>query len=477
MLPPVPENDRSVLALSIIAFAFVILATLAMFSGTAFTQLNPAVAVDQDASSGELMQINLQAKMLVAQQAFGSPTPPVPGELNVGPPEARYCFSILKAEFDSPEAGLQHLKSIDSLVEQLDYNLTGNQLRLRGLVGELLDAHDSGDYDSSFLPIEDQEFLADRLGYCGRLALYPEDSTGADGRQELVSESTTALLILSLAFLFGLVAGIAGLVVAIVFLVRLNSGKMPGTMPVPCSNGGIYIETFALWLLVFVGLQFGAAALLDSMLPVAGMFVTAAIFFFSLIVLAWPMIRGIAFADVFRDIGWRVKNPIVEALFGAVSYMAMLPLMVAGLVCAVILMAIMAAYTMGGNELSSLGPQGHPIQEQIATGDPLLFLGVFLTACVAAPIVEETMFRGVLYRYLRESSCRRGKAMSVAVSAMVSSLIFAAIHPQGIFGIPILTTLAIGFSLTREWRDSLIGPIVMHAINNTVVTCLLFSIM
>ena len=36
-----------------------------------------------------------------------------------------------------------------------------------------------------------------------------------------------------------------------------------------------------------------------------------------------------------------------------------------------------------------------------------------------------------------------------------------------------LATLAIGFSLAREWRGSLIAPMVMHAINNTTITCLL----
>ena len=45
---------------------------------------------------------------------------------------------------------------------------------------------------------------------------------------------------------------------------------------------------------------------------------------------------------------------------------------------------------------------------------------------------------------------------SVAFAALVNSLIFAAIHPQGIIGIPLLTTLAVGFSLTRQWRGSLL---------------------
>ena len=37
-----------------------------------------------------------------------------------------------------------------------------------------------------------------------------------------------------------------------------------------------------------------------------------------------------------------------------------------------------------------------------------------------------------------------------------------------------LMTLAIGFSLVREWRDSLFGPILMHGLNNLLVTSMLF---
>jgi membrane protease YdiL (CAAX protease family) len=100
-----------------------------------------------------------------------------------------------------------------------------------------------------------------------------------------------------------------------------------------------------------------------------------------------------------------------------------------------------------------------------------MILLVFLTACVAAPIVEETMFRGVLYRHLRDWSAGQQRWMSVIFAALVNGLIFASIHPQGIFGIPVLATLAIGFSLAREWRGSLVSSIVMHGIHNTVITC------
>ena len=82
------------------------------------------------------------------------------------------------------------------------------------------------------------------------------------------------------------------------------------------------------------------------------------------------------------------------------------------------------------------------------------------------------MFRGVLYRYLREVSDRCGFFLSFLFSALVSSFIFAAIHPQGISFIPVLGALAVAFCIGREWRGSLIAPIVAHGINNLVTVTL-----
>ena len=103
-----------------------------------------------------------------------------------------------------------------------------------------------------------------------------------------------------------------------------------------------------------------------------------------------------------------------------------------------------------------------------------MMLFVVLTACVAAPIVEETMFRGVLYRHLRDLTGGWQRWISIGFACLLNALIFASIHPQGALGIQMLMTLAIGFSLVREWRDSLFGPILMHGLNNLVVTSMLF---
>jgi membrane protease YdiL (CAAX protease family) len=56
-------------------------------------------------------------------------------------------------------------------------------------------------------------------------------------------------------------------------------------------------------------------------------------------------------------------------------------------------------------------------------------------------------------------------------------LIFAALHPQGFLAIPALASIGMGFSLLREWRDSLIAPMVAHAINNGILVGMLWLIL
>ena len=56
-------------------------------------------------------------------------------------------------------------------------------------------------------------------------------------------------------------------------------------------------------------------------------------------------------------------------------------------------------------------------------------------------------------------------------------MIFAALHPQGVFAIPALAGIGIGFSLLREWRDSLIAPMVAHAINNGALVLMLWWVL
>jgi hypothetical protein len=130
----------------------------------------------------------------------------------------------------------------------------------------------------------------------------------------------------------------------------------------------------------------------------------------------------------------------------------------------------------GGAEVAPFqgtGGGSHPIIIDIANGVWSTKILVVLLAAVAAPVVEETMFRGVLYRQLRSSSCNFPAALSILCSVMLVSFLFAAIHPQGWIAIPSLMGIAVGMNLMREWRGTLIPSMVVHGVSNGIVVSMM----
>jgi len=134
----------------------------------------------------------------------------------------------------------------------------------------------------------------------------------------------------------------------------------------------------------------------------------------------------------------------------------------------------MGAEAVGGEagagtpaESQAVPQVSHPIVGAILQGGILTKLLCLLLASGFAPFIEETLFRGALHRYLR------GR-LGFMVAALIGGLIFASLHPQGWIAIPALTGMGVGFALIREWRDSLIAPMVAHAINNGMIV-ILFS--
>jgi membrane protease YdiL (CAAX protease family) len=119
----------------------------------------------------------------------------------------------------------------------------------------------------------------------------------------------------------------------------------------------------------------------------------------------------------------------------------------------------------------------HPVVEWARNSAWLERAHILLLAAVIAPIIEETIFRGVLYRHLREGTAQWRTGASIAFSVGFNGFVFAAIHPQGLLAIPALMSVATGLSLAREWRGSLVAPMVMHGVSNGVLMLLLFSLL
>ena len=131
-------------------------------------------------------------------------------------------------------------------------------------------------------------------------------------------------------------------------------------------------------------------------------------------VLAWPVLRGVPWSQVRADIGWtsgRTRGgPWLEILYAPLCYAMTLPLLAVGVLLTFLLLLVDAALAGPTPPLAPSGGPAHPIIVELAGGDLLLIAQVLLIGSVAAPIVEETMFRGVLYRHLRDASASGGSA-------------------------------------------------------------------
>ncbi|SDF71535.1 hypothetical protein SAMN05216241_102106 [Limimonas halophila] len=94
------------------------------------------------------------------------------------------------------------------------------------------------------------------------------------------------------------------------------------------------------------------------------------------------------------------------------------------------------------------------------------FLATLVITAVVAPLVEETIFRGVLYRWLRE---RLGVPLGMGVSAGA----FALLH-----GIPALIPGIFVLGLILAWvyerANSIWAPIIVHGTYNGLVTLTLY---
>ncbi len=90
--------------------------------------------------------------------------------------------------------------------------------------------------------------------------------------------------------------------------------------------------------------------------------------------------------------------------------------------------------------------------------DPVLLVAVTLSAVVVAPIAEEIIFRGYIFRVTREYTGLWG-------GALFSGILFGVIH-FNVLGLPILALFGVALALVYEKTKSIWAPIACHAAFN-----------
>lgn len=130
------------------------------------------------------------------------------------------------------------------------------------------------------------------------------------------------------------------------------------------------------------------------------------------------------------------------------AYCMLLPVMV-------VLVVLTSAFTSGDGEM-------HPVVGFLLDdADPLQIVTLGLAAIVAAPVGEELMFRGFLYRNIRQR-------FGISRALWSTALLFALLHAAPYAMVPYVT-LGLAFGLVYEWTGSLWASIVLHALWNSVV--------
>jgi membrane protease YdiL (CAAX protease family) len=430
------------------AWAVILLAVAGLF--VLHLVFQPAAAEE------ELDAFELQARALVGAASLGPQTPeiysPQVKELDRGSVGQRLRFVVLAGELAGPAEALARLEELQ--------DLKGRDEEIGQIFGRLYYDYEMDAFSAPSLSDADRQQLRRQLGWFGDLALNPRDGPDPAARAAVLAPTQRLVVVFGGALVVGLFAGAVGFTLLVLFAVLWR--HMRSRFAVGSPYGGVYAETFALWLILYVGI----GQLIRRFAPSMPLALEAGLpQFGSLIVLAWPVLRGVSWRQVRQDIGWRTGDqPIREPFYGLLCYLAALPVVIVATLMIVLILQLGPKW---------IAPPTHPIAGDVLHSDWWGWLQVLFVASIGAPFVEETMFRGVLYRHLREATAGRGRWRSIVISALVAAFVFAALHPQGWLGILPLMALACGFTAAREWRASLIPSMTVHALHNGALLLML----
>jgi len=214
------------------------------------------------------------------------------------------------------------------------------------------------------------------------------------------------------------------------------------------------VETFALYMLAMTFAPQMLQYLIGKGLITNILFANILFILSTLVILLWPVIWGQPlftmrhgygiYFDSFRKF---IKNLLIAPSFYLASWIVFLTCLV--------LYGLALEYFHVQIEKGA-----HPIVPLLlASKDSNTPLLIALLATVIAPFIEEIMFRGALYSSLRNY-------FKAPFAIVFSAVLFASIHPQGAIGLIPLTFIGMFLAFLREWRGSLVAPMLAHACVN-----------
>ena len=176
-----------------------------------------------------------------------------------------------------------------------------------------------------------------------------------------------------------------------------------------------------------------------------------------LFLLAKYLVTNGVSSSIMKVVGWGKSNLVIDVGAAVLGYLLILP--------------IFFGLTLVSQQLFRHFPTPvNPIQLLvIASSTPLQRAMLLISAAIIAPIVEETMFRGVLYPALKQ---RYGMWNSM----LLSGALFASVHPTLPAGFLPLMFMGFAFALSYEIRGTLVCNTIMHGIHNGIIMIQLFAV-
>ncbi|MGP1273306.1 MAG: lysostaphin resistance A-like protein [Phycisphaerales bacterium] len=329
-------------------------------------------------------------------------------------------------------------------------------------------------YTGATLTPDERDRLAAHHGWFARLALI-DDATDAERAAVLGGGGALLALLAGFGALIVL-AFLLGFVALLVLVVKVASGRLRTQFRPPAVGGSVHLETFVAFVTGFLLLQMLGAGLAAVLSADAAMIAGLLLQWCLLPLALWPVFRGVPMRVWREQVGLVAPRGVWREIgAGIVMYLAGVPVYVAAALATVLLILLRDLVLGGAAGTPSagppLGPSGpiNPVIELIAgkglTGTLLIGSLVVLWA----PLVEELVFRGALYRHMRAR-------LHWVASAVLSAALFGLLHQYDVLMLLPVITLGAVFAATREWRGSLIGCVTGHMLHNGTIFCLVLTL-
>ncbi len=369
----------------------------------------------------------------------------------------RLRLAVVQAELFGKDFGLERLAALAAEITP------GSDLAAD--LGWLKVVYEQGPVQA---PAEAREALTDRHGWFGRLALVYDLPESSPERQRVIGSLDAATGVEVAHILFRLLSLLVGLGVLVLALIWISRGELTGNFDADAVGGPVYLEAFVIWLIGLMVLLLSSIPFRGSSQPgaVAGLVVSEVLSWGMIGAMLWPLARGVSRQALAIDLGLHSGEGFFkEALCGAGGFL------VSSAVLVLVHFAVSAVEGLSGLSEDASDPSTRfPLFEQPLSGSWVVILISSLGSVVWAPIYEEIAYRGALYRALH----RRLRWIG---AACVTALIFGATHPYDLPGLINVTVLGFVFAMLREWRSSLIAPIVAHFLHNGVISAYELSIL